>query len=295
MEVDVAQNVLRVCFPALEVRDVRRVERGWDHYVFEVDGRWIFRFPRWPTTEDELAKELRLLPELVGRFLLAIPEYRYVWNGDLTYRHRFAGYPKIPGSALDEVPVQEPERFRFPSTLGQFLTELHAFPPSRAQAIDLPGARDPAANWRRRYETLAKRARQDVLRRLDSVTRREVTERLDRFLPDAGRFPPTLVHMDLDAEHVLLDPGTRELTGVIDWGAAGIGDPAIDFAGFADDPGWLERMLAAYTGPRGPHFEERIDFYFRIAPLYGLLNGIDENSPKIIAANLERLRRRMLR
>ena len=39
MEVDVAQNVLRVCFPALEVRDVRRVERGWDHYVFEVDGR----------------------------------------------------------------------------------------------------------------------------------------------------------------------------------------------------------------------------------------------------------------
>ena len=105
----------------------------------------IFRFPRWPTTEDELAKELRLLPELNGRFLLAIPEYRYVWNGDLTYRHRFAGYPKIPGSALDEVPVQEPERFRFPSTLGQFLTELHAFPPpaprrstSRERAIPPP-------------------------------------------------------------------------------------------------------------------------------------------------------------
>jgi aminoglycoside phosphotransferase (APT) family kinase protein len=42
------------------------------------------------------------------------------------------------------------------------------------------------------------------------------------------RFEPALVHGDLGPEHIL-HCGV-ELTGVIDWSDARVGDPAIDFA-----------------------------------------------------------------
>jgi hypothetical protein len=35
-----------VLFPDLEVETVVAVDGGWDHDVLEVNGRWIFRFPR---------------------------------------------------------------------------------------------------------------------------------------------------------------------------------------------------------------------------------------------------------
>lgn len=39
------------------------------------------------------------------------------------------------------------------------------------------------------------------------------------------------MHRDLAAEHILLDPDTKQVTGIIDWSEISISDPAIDFAG----------------------------------------------------------------
>jgi aminoglycoside phosphotransferase (APT) family kinase protein len=40
---------------------------------------------------------------------------------------------------------------------------------------------------------------------------------------------PVFSHNDLGIEHVLIDPGTWTVTGIIDWSDAAIVDPAIDF------------------------------------------------------------------
>ena len=47
--------------------------------------------------------------------------------------------------------------------------------------------------------------------------------------PPAGRWAPVFSHNDLGIEHVLVDPGTWTVTGVIDWSDAAIVDPAVDF------------------------------------------------------------------
>jgi aminoglycoside phosphotransferase (APT) family kinase protein len=55
-----------------------------------------------------------------------------------------------------------------------------------------------------------------------------------RYLSDEAPAPfrgsPRLVHNDLYLEHVLIDPRSGSVCGVIDWSDAVIGDPALDFA-----------------------------------------------------------------
>ncbi len=69
--------------------------------------------------------------------------------------------------------------------------------------------------------------------------------------------PPVFLHNDLHAGYTMVEPESLRLTGLIDWGDAGWGDPAIDFQRFpawalpwalegygAHDPGLPGRALA---------------------------------------------------
>jgi hypothetical protein len=50
--------------------------------------------------------------------------------------------------------------------------------------------------------------------------------------PLAAGLASAVVHRDLAAEHVLYDPTTQQLTGIIDWSEIAISDPSLDLAGF---------------------------------------------------------------
>ncbi len=43
-------------------------------------------------------------------------------------------------------------------------------------------------------------------------------------------YQPVLIHGDLAQYHILYDPATLTLAGILDFGTAGMGDPAVDFA-----------------------------------------------------------------
>jgi aminoglycoside 2''-phosphotransferase len=102
--------------------------------------------------------------------------------------------------------------------------------------------------------------------------------------PEHFRFQPVLIHRDLGIEHVLLEPGGR-LAGVIDWGDAAIGDPAIDFAGLLGGLGeaFARQVIARWAGlrARGETEEtllERAAFYTRLAPLHAIQYGLHVGS-----------------
>lgn len=112
-------------------------------------------------------------------------------------------------------------------------------------------------------------------------------------LPVFGETPPTLIHGDLVAEHVLLHRGQALL---LDWELFGLGEPAQDAArllffngqilnGSAQER-WLDRYL---TRMDEPGLESRIEIYRRILPfqsLTSLLTGIGReiaNDPAQIA------------
>ncbi|QZY27895.1 phosphotransferase family protein [Nocardioides coralli] len=63
-----------------------------------------------------------------------------------------------------------------------------------------------------------------------------------------------LVHSDLNPKNLLLDPGTLEVTGVLDWEFAHAGHPAHDLGNvlrFDREPPYVDAVLAAWTDRLG--------------------------------------------
>jgi aminoglycoside phosphotransferase (APT) family kinase protein len=71
---------------------------------------------------------------------------------------------------------------------------------------------------------------------------------------------PSLLHLDFRGNNILLDAQSGRLAGVIDWGNAAVGDPALDFMWLADWRGWpfAEAVLETYGQPVDAGFVERI-------------------------------------
>jgi hypothetical protein len=71
-------------YPDLPVRDVRFLAEGWDSQAYEIDGTWIFRFPKRADIQKDLEVEASLLPHLAAH--LARVGIRHRLN--LGVRHR---------------------------------------------------------------------------------------------------------------------------------------------------------------------------------------------------------------
>ena len=99
-------------------------------------------------------------------------------------------------------------------------------------------------------------------------------------------------HNDLGIEHVLVDPGTWTVTGVIDWSDAAIVDPAVDFGLLYRElgPAAAHAALGSYRaeGDDLAPLAERAVFYARCKLLedlaYGMGSGRDAYIDKSLAA-----------
>jgi aminoglycoside 2''-phosphotransferase len=113
------------------------------------------------------------------------------------------------------------------------------------------------------------------------------------FLTDDAhfRFRPGLIHRDLTGEHILCDPTRGLITGIIDWGDATIGDPALDFVGLLWDAGrdFTEAVLAGYQGQVDETFWDRMAFYAELAPVYEIRFGLVTADEAHLNAGLESL------
>ena len=99
-------------------------------------------------------------------------------------------------------------------------------------------------------------------------------------------------HNDLGIEHVLVDPGTWTVTGVIDWSDAAIVDPAVDFGLLYRDlgPAATNAALGRYRTRAVDRaaLAERAVFYARCGVFedlaYGIRTGRDAYVDKSLAA-----------
>lgn len=285
---------LDACYPDIAVREVRPAQQGWDSVTLLVNGDTIFRFARRRDVAARLAREARLLPALADALPVAVPRFAYVCP-DPMGGMRFVGYRALEGAPLD-TPGRDPTHMpTLAQQLGAFLTALHSFP--AADAVRLGALGGAANDWRREYESLFGQVREHVLPRLTEEERKRVVARWEGHLDDDANFAfaPALIHRDLGPEHVLHDPATGRLTGVIDWGDASIGDPAQDFTGLAAGLGepFARAVLAHYGRPVGAAFWRRVRFYVFVIPYIEVIFGSLESDEGHVAAGLEGLRRQL--
>ena len=266
---------LRECLPDLEVRSAVPILQGWDSYVLEVNGDLIFRFPRHTHAEPGYAREARLLVALAPALSVKVPRFEFDFSAEGQCFSRFVGYRKIPGIPLDALPMD----LRPIAELARTLSELHAFPLTKVLAAGVPEA--DSADWRYSYERFYAWILENAFGLLDDAGRAYTQRLWEAHLSEDASFDfaPTLVHRDLGPEHILCDPETGALNGIIDWTDAALGDPAIDFAalisGISLD--FAERVASHYTREISASFWDRAVFYSRLGPYheieYGLLTG----------------------
>lgn len=143
-----------------------------------------------------------------------------------------------------------------------------------------------AAGRREAYRSFFSTVRTEMLPLFTAPEQAAIVAFWSRALEDdtCFDFTPTLVHRDLITEHVLWNPTAGHLTGVIDWGDAGIDDPAVDFAGLWRQLGeaFARQMLAAYASDAlhdttMTDMLRRMDFYAGMEPFheihYGQVHG----------------------
>lgn len=230
---------LAAAFPTLPVGICRFVGEGWDNSVWSVDEAFLFRFPKRPEVAWALEREIALLPLLAPQLPLPIPRFSHhaPAGAPTDPALPFVGYPPIPGIPLDAAPGWPALSVSHLVALGAFWRALHDFPVARAIAVGVA-----------------------------------IRGRSAAFLADLDHaaYPLALIH------HDLATPDGTRLRGVIDWGDVSLGDPALDFTGFADDERdpRLLTLLAAY-GVADPGLARRAAWYARLAPCHTFIFGLD--------------------
>jgi aminoglycoside 2''-phosphotransferase len=214
---------VRQVMPGLEISSLRAGEDGLVNDVLIVNEELVFRFARGEAGGRALAREARLLAFIGPRVSLRIPEVLEQREGCLVCRF-------IPGVPLDRALLlaqDAPARRALLEQIGTFLQQLHRLPLEAAGSIT---AREASTDMRQEYQQLYEAAERELFPSMMSWARAWARELLRPAVDgslDLG-YAPAIIHGDLAPYHLCFDSATRRLNGIIDFGNAGAGDPALD-------------------------------------------------------------------
>lgn len=262
--------------PELPVSTIRPGEDGLVYDVLIVNEEWVFRFARTEEGRSALEREAHVLA-LAGRHISSLQVPQVVRRTPACLVYRFI--PGVPLSRHDLLAQDARTRTSLMEQLGTFLHELHGIPAARA----VPDGRSPGAarNTRDELERLYEDLERELLPFMMSWARTWAREHFRPVLEGTLdlAYAPSLIHGDLAPYHLCYDPGVHRLLGVIDFGEAGPGDPAVDLGSLINAYGesLLWDMQAAY--PEIPVLIDRARFLAGTLELRWALAAIRSRDP----------------
>jgi aminoglycoside phosphotransferase (APT) family kinase protein len=243
-------------------------DNGWDVRARLVDGTWVERAPRRRSVAPNLLREVVLLRWLAPQLPRPVPQPEVVSQDPLRVRHRLVPGVPCPGRTAAHG-----------AQLGSFLAALHAVPVREALEH---GALSAAETARQRQDDrndfagrvvplLPVEARPDALRLLVRLAQAD--------------YAVALVHGDVGPAHVRVVDD--EITGVIDWTDACLGDPALDLAwalnGTSDE--FASGLRSTY--PVSREINARARDWHLLGPWYEVRFGLDGDRPEFVRSGLE--------
>jgi aminoglycoside phosphotransferase (APT) family kinase protein len=239
---------------------LRQVDAGWDFKVLILADEWVVRWPRHRLAVEEIEKEAALLPALAPLLPVEVPQFEYVSREPWLVAYRFIQGEPLAGEDPDGVRV--------------FLEALHG--------IDVGEVPAPHPDWLETYREQADEFRRVVLPLLDADERTRGEALLDETETLTG-FEPALTHSDLGPSHLLVRNG--RLAGVIDWGDARVGDPALDYSWLLNGP------FPDWDVDDG--LRRRALVYHRLAPWFEAHYGVFAEQPEWVRRGLSGVRSRL--
>ncbi|MEW1545923.1 phosphotransferase family protein [Streptomyces tsukubensis] len=268
---------------------VRRVAEGSEHATWFIGDDRVLRLAADEDVTLRQRREVALRDALRGRLPVPVPES--LASGEWAPRLAYTLDRRLPGRSAEERQVSGAGELDLAGLLAALRSYGRTEPGDPAPAgaaaagggsgagtgsVDLP--REPVRDPAGLREEALRAAGRSVDPALDPGL---VLRRLAVPPPPAAPDTAVLLHNDLKGEHLLIgDDG--EITGVLDWTDAALGDPAEDIAGLAISVGAPAAVRAAALASYGPEvclrglWLARCDTLVRLA---GRLHGSDGDSP----------------
>lgn len=269
-------------FPSLRWNKYSMITGGWDHDAVILDDTYVFRFPKNTTSKKRILNEAKILGYLQKKISLQIPKPVFV-----SKHYRFAGYAYIRGKeCLPRVyaKMNERQKTAFAEQIGNFLNELHRTPKRCINEFDIP---KPSF---KEFPLFAEKIRKHVYPKLSGKERAMADAFLQDDYDNAAR---VLIHGDVTAEHILIDPGDFIVRGIIDFSDMAYADPAMDIAGL-----WeygfhaVQDVCSAYGGDK--EMLERSRWHYRRTALVVMLASRQKNSSWSFAGGYRMFQERFL-
>lgn len=192
---------------------------GWDNTTFRLGDELCVRLPSADGYVAQVEKEHRWLPVLGGQLPVAIPEPVAMGRPDDGFPRPWSIYRWISGNPASVGPIADLTAFA--AELAGFLAALYA--------IDATGG--PTAGTHNFFRggpvgTYDGETRASMELLADEIDAEAATAVWEEALASTWDRPPVWVHGDVAASNLLVARG--HLRAVIDFGCAGVGDPACD-------------------------------------------------------------------
>ena len=261
---------VRGIMPDLKIEQFEISDEGLANDVAIVNRKFVFRFAKSREGAEALGGEARILKLIRPGIGVKVPVPEY-------YDTDCMVYPFIDGEPLllERIrTVNSNAQVQLAETLGTFLLDLHTIGISQVEpklpATLVPVTRD---RWLRIYS----KVKEIVYPLLWQHQVHWAEDVFECMLQDESFFEykPALIHGDLRQYHVFTDSEYHRVIGVIDFGVAGIGDPASDFGTLINTYGesFVTKMTNIY-----PYLEElmpRARFYAQALELQWAWLGLE--------------------
>jgi aminoglycoside phosphotransferase (APT) family kinase protein len=220
VDVALARELVDLRFPEWAALPLRPVEPGgFDHRSFRLGDELLVRIPSAPAYAPQVAKEQAWLPVLARELPLPIPRIVAAVEPTARFPLPWSVYDWIEGETAAIARIED--EVAFARDLAELLVALRA-----VDAIDGPGPGQhsahrgaPVAQWHEEVEAMLPRIADRRSRANAAAIWRDAVA-----APLRGQ--PVWFHGDVARANLLVRDG--RLSAVIDWGCAGVGDPACD-------------------------------------------------------------------
>ncbi|MFI6094400.1 aminoglycoside phosphotransferase family protein [Lentzea sp. NPDC051213] len=236
IDVALVDELIRGQFPRWHGLPLTRLRHGGtDHEIYRLGDELAVRLPRIEWAKDQAERDFVTVPRLAPHLPVAIPEPLELGDPTEHYPYRWSVVRWLDGdiSTIDAVNRDTATR------LAEVVRSLN----------EIDAAGEPWTTYRGRLDRSDSDERvRSAIAELGGDPRLLALWQETLDAPHWDR-PARWLHADLHAGNLLFTEG--ELTGVIDWGSAGAGDPAADLMTawlFLDERGRKEfrRELAEF-------------------------------------------------